>query len=261
MKLKKALREIVLFAIGLGIVGLITVVIITTFPKGIPSQALITASPNPTVPISEPTTAIPYPYPPENQLTPSAAAAATEVRLLSTKAIMIKTYLATTPSPTPPITPFPTGTVESNMYQKASGELLGLNTQNVWVGYVAGNEADVTAGALLSDPDQGAIYLVVSIPHGGVMELILTPTKHGGVHVVSEQGNRLTLVSTDGTIYYFDVPARRFIDSLTEIVPSATPPVTETPLPPLPTIDFSILTSAPTYNPYPAPTGQSTAAP
>jgi hypothetical protein len=80
------------------------------------------------------------------------------------------------------------------------------------------------------------------------------------VRVVSEQNNRLTLVSTDGTTYYFDVPARRFVDSLNEVVPSATPPNTFTPFPTLHVI-WSSTPVPPTYNPYPAPTGQSTTAP
>ena len=89
-----------------------------------------------------------------------------------------------------------------------------------------------------------------------------TPTKHGGVRVVSEQGNRLTLVSTDGTTYYFDIPSRRFVASLTEVVPSATPPNTFPPKPTLHAIWTPISTPVPTtYNPYPAPTGQNTAAP
>jgi hypothetical protein len=49
---------------------------------------------------------------------------------------------------------------------------------------------------------------------------------------MSEQNHRLTLVSTDGTTYYFDVPARQFVASPDEVVPTATPPPTFTPYPP-----------------------------
>jgi hypothetical protein len=73
--------------------------------------------------------------------------------------------------------------------------------------------------------------LFLNLPTRGFDEQILTPTQNGGVHVVSEQKDRLTLVSTDGTTYYFDVPARRFVASLTEVVSSATPPPTYTPIP------------------------------
>ena len=59
-----------------------------------------------------------------------------------------------------------------------------------------------------------------------------TPTKHGGVRVVGEQDNRLTLASTDGTTYYFDIPSLSYVSSLTVFAPSITPPPTRTPVPP-----------------------------
>jgi hypothetical protein len=127
---------------------------------------------------------------------------------------------------------------------------MGLDAQNAWYGLLDGRPVSVHAGALLEDSSQGAIFISAELPGPGVNELTLTPTKHGGVRVVSEQNNRLTLVSTDGTTYYFDVPARRFVDSPTEVVPSATPPPTYTPFP-LPG----------TVIPYPAPTQQSTVVP
>ena len=70
-----------------------------------------------------------------------------------------------------------------------------------------------------------------------------TPTKHGGVRVVSEQDNRLKLVSTDGTTYYFDIPSLSFVSSLTVFAASITPPPTRTPFPP----------NYVTETPYPAP--------
>lgn len=237
-----------LFVIGLGIVGLATAAIISTLRGSVSSKSPITFTSNPTTPVEEPTTEIPYPYPiPAYSLTPNIGATQTKVQYV----IQFATGHPVTFAPPVYDTPRPTGTRESDIYQWSSGKLLGLDTQNVWVGLVDGNEADVTAGALLSDPEQGAIYLVVSIPRGGVMEQILTPTKHGAVRVVSEQNNRLELVSTDGTTYYFDVPARRFVNSRTEVVLSATPPATETPLPTPPSIWVSTLVP-PTYNPYPA---------
>jgi hypothetical protein len=84
MKLEKGLREFILLLIGLGIVGLVTAAIITTFRKGISSQAQIKASPNPTMPVSKPTTAVPYPYPAENPLTPTTAARQTAAGPLNT---------------------------------------------------------------------------------------------------------------------------------------------------------------------------------
>jgi hypothetical protein len=256
MKSKKAFLNTVTFIVGLAIVGLVTAAVIATFRGSVSSKAPITATSNPTTTAEEPTTQIPNPYPiPAYSLTPDIGATQTIVQY----AIQYSTEHPVT-FPTVYVTPVPPGTAEG-VFTIASGNKLGLDTQNGWHGFVDGNKVDIYSGALSDDADQGAIFLFVEIPRSGIGELIQTPTKHGAVHVVSEQDNRLTLVSTDGTTYYFDLPARRFVDSLTEVVPSATPPVTETPLPPLPTIDFSILTSAPTYNPYPVPTGQSTAAP
>jgi hypothetical protein len=250
--MKKKLNRIQifsLFVIGLGIVGLVIAAIISTLRGSVSSKSPITTTSNPTTPVEEPTTEIPYPYPiPAYSLTPDIGATQTKVQYM----IQFLTEHPVTIAPPVYNTPKPTGTRESDIYQWASGKLLGLDTQNVWVGLVDGNEADVTAGALLDDPEQGAIYLVVSIPRGGVMEQILTPTKHGGVRVLSEYNNRLTLLSTDGTIYYYDVPARRFVDSLTEVVPSATPPNTFTPLPTLHLI-WTSTPVPPTYTPYPGP--------
>jgi hypothetical protein len=262
MKTNNSFREIGLLALGLVIVGVVTVIIIGTFRERNLSEVPITTTPYSTATFEEPTTVIPYPVPLENPLTPTAAARQTAQGPLDTQyAIMLATYMVTTPSPTPPRTFAPTGTREGERIQP-SGEKMGLDAQNAWVGILDGYPVSVFAGALSGVPEQGAIYIFVELPNTGVDEQILTPTQHGGVRVVSEQNNRLTLVSTDGTTYYFDVPARRFVDSLTEVVPSATPPNT---FPPKPTL-HPIWTPIPTpvlttYNPYPAPTGQSTTAP
>jgi hypothetical protein len=256
MKTNNPFREMGLLVLGLVIVGVITTLIIGTFRGRNLSEAPITTTPYSTATLEEPTTALPYPYPLENLLTSTAAARQTAAGSHETQyAIIVATYLATTPSPTPIRTFPPTGTRE-DMYVKPSGEKMGLDAQNAWFGLLDGRPVSVHAGALLGDSSQGAIYILGG---RGVNGQILTPTKHGGVRVVSEQNNRLTLVSTDGTTYYFDVPARRFVDSLTEVVPSATSLFTWTPLPTLHVIWTS--TPVPTYNPYPAPTGQSTAAP
>ncbi len=261
MKPEKPLRETLSLLIGLVIVGLATTAIIATFRPKSPGIVPITMTSFIATSTDEPTMIVPSPYPgPMDYLTPTEAARQTAQAPLDTQyAIMMATKLAITPSQTEPATLFPTGTVEDDVYLSSSGMGLGVDTQNAWVGFIDGMRADIYAGARLEDTEQGAIFLFVDIPRGGIAELILTPTKHGGVRVVSEQNNRLTLVSTDGTTYYFDLPARRFVDSLTEVVPTATPPATETPLPPPPTLSFSSPT--PTPNPYPAPTKQSTAAP
>jgi hypothetical protein len=260
MKTGKPVRELVRLILGLVIVAVITIAIISTLRGPAPGSVTVASSPNPTpqsntpaAPPQEPTTAVPYPYPnPFEFLTSTAAVRQTAQGPLDTQyAIMLATDLATTPSPTPIRTFPPTGTREGERI-KPSGEKMGLDAQNAWVGIFNGRPVSVFAGALSEVPEQGAIYIFVELPTGGVNELILTPTKHGGVRVISDYNNRLTLVSTDGTTYYFDLPARRFVASLTEIVPSATPPFTFTPLPTLHVI-WTSTPVPPTYNPYPTP--------
>jgi hypothetical protein len=98
----------------------------------------------------------------------------------------------------------------------------------------------IYAGSLLSDPEQGAIVMVTTMPSGPSIEQFLTSTKHGALRAVSEQNNRLTLIALDGTGFYFDLATRQFAASLTEVAPSVTPSPMATP--------------EPTGLPYPPPT-------
>jgi hypothetical protein len=247
-------RETGWLAAGLLIVGLAIVVIITIFRPGAPGQASATTTLISTASAEATATVVPSPYPgSQDYLTATAAIWQTVVH---NEDILNTQFPVTVPTNRPdPI--LPTGTVENDIYERSSGMKLGLDTQNGWVGYLDGNKVDLYAGALLDDPGQGAVFLFVTIPNSGFLGLILTPTQHGGVRVVGEQNNRLTMISTDGTTYYFDVPARRFVDSLSEVVSSATPPATKTPL-----IRLSTPQSPYTHpNPYPAPAITGTAIP
>jgi hypothetical protein len=258
MKTGKPTQEMFRLLLGLAIVAVITVVIISTLHGPAPGSHTVVASSSPTQPPQQtatppqpPTTVVPYPYPnPYEFLTSTAAVRQTAAGPLDTQwAIMLATYLATTPSPTPIRTFPPTGTRE-DMYVKPSGEKMGLDAQNAWFGVLDGRPVSVYAGALSGVPEQGAIYIFVEFPTGGVNEQILTPTQHGGVRVVGEHNNRLTLVSADGTTYYFDIPTLGFVSSLTAIAPSATPSPTSVPYIPPPTS-----TPVPTFIPYPTPGG------
>ena len=109
-----------------------------------------------------------------------------------------------------------------------------------------GEWALVCAGSMYTDPTQGLV-LIPSQP----VQIYLTPTKAGSVRIVAVQNLRLTLISENGTTFYFDVPGRRFVDSLTEVAPTVTPYRSSTPTPtetPAPTV-----TLAPTCTPGPTP--------
>ncbi len=95
--------------------------------------------------------------------------------------------------------------------------------QNVWVGLVDGGWISVYAGALRSEPQQGAL-LLVTVAAGRVdQEQFVTPLSQGALHVSAQNVQRLTLVSASGATFLFDVLARRFVGTLTEFAATATP--------------------------------------
>jgi hypothetical protein len=106
--------------------------------------------------------------------------------------------------------------------------------ENAWSDFINGEWVGVLAGAYSDNLSQGIVVF------GWNEELYETPVQAGSVHIVTEDNYRLTLESTDGTIFYFDIPGRRFVESLTEVVPTITP------ITPNPT---STPTITPTFNP------------
>jgi hypothetical protein len=106
----------------------------------------------------------------------------------------------------------------------------------------------------MGDPQQGVLYLMLNYTYE---EAFPTAAKHGALRLTAEQNNRLTAVAADGAIYYFDVPARRYVASLDEVVPTATAyPTVTPPVPPLP-----IPTPTAFEYPAPDPTAEGTASP
>lgn len=167
----------------------------------------------------------------------------------------------------------PTGIYDDERH-KAQWFKFGFIVENAWFGLVNGNIVTVYAGAPVSDPEQGKLQINMVMPNRLFDGEFATPERNGALRVVAELNNRLTLMTTNGTTYYFDVPAMRFVSSLEEIVPTATPLPTDTPvvipteiLPTsevLPTTGYPAPlpteTEAPTEG-YPAPTPQATAIP
>jgi hypothetical protein len=248
MKPGKPFQEMVRLLLGLVIVAAITIAIISTLHVPAPGSVTVAASLSPTSSPQPPaalpqttTTEVPYPVP-GIVLTYNAVAAETaaaEAIYYTQQAISRATYQASTPLPTAKAIYLPTGTIEDGR-EKVAGKLLGITALNGWFGFWDGNEVSVYAGASYDDPDQGVIVILMrNAPEGNLP----TPTKHGAVRVVSVNNNRLTLVSTDGTTYYFDIPSLSYVSSLTVFAPSITPPPTRTPYPP----------NYVTETPYPAP--------
>lgn len=180
-----------------------------------------------------------------SSISPDPEGTQSEAAIVTLKAIGEATYLATTRTPEIPIY-LPTG-IYDDQRVKISAALLFIDAQNAWGGFIDGYRFTLYAGALQSDPNQGVVGLVISLPNGKRFSQFATSSKHGALRVVSELNNRLNLISSDGTVFYFDLPTRQFVTSLTEVAPSVTP--------------SPLVTPAPTGLPYPPPTTPGTAIP
>ena len=153
----------------------------------------------------------------------------------------------------------PTG-IYDNEEIKASASLSFIDAQNAWYGFANGSFFALYAGALQSDPDQGVLVLDMVLPEGASYSQYVTSSKHGALRIVSNtQNNRFTLTAADGTLFYFDLPPRQFVASLTEVAPSVTPSPLPTPSPTLPPYPLPAL--EPTHLPYPLPTAPDTPVP
>lgn len=118
--------------------------------------------------------------------------------------------------------PRPTGILETG-----GGDFPGdlFTIINSWQNARDNHWSLIYAGAYAQEPEQG-IVIASGVPHDIVFE---TPMRAGSVRIVDETNFRLTLLAEDGTVFYFDVPGLRFVDSLTEIVPTITPFMSATP--------------------------------
>ncbi len=164
-----------------------------------------------------------------NSVTPGTDETQTVVAIITLKAIEGATEAARTPIPFTP-TFLPTGVYEDEPV-KHSGKMLGLDAQNGWSGFFGGYHYFIYAGTLLTDSEQGALVMVTTTPSGTSIEQFITSVKHGAIRAVNEQNNQLTLIASDGTVFYFDLPTRQFIASGTEVAPSQTPSPSDTPEP------------------------------
>lgn len=111
---------------------------------------------------------------------------------------------------------------------------------NAWQEMVDGKYVLVFAGTLVNDPEQGVVIVLLESPRQ--YRQYSTPTKSGAISITDAKGLRLIIRSSDNNrVYYFDVPAQKFVNSLDDIVPTATA---------LPTQAMPIATMVPPY-PYP----------
>lgn len=183
-------------------------------------------------------TSNPYPAPSEIVSTPNSTETESPVPLETIIARATTAIFEFTSSPYPTPLPGETGIHESDEYINAEMLKIGVKVENLWGGEVDGNTVNVFVGALASDSTQGVVYVIYIYPYRTWKMQFLASEKHGPLTVTSEQNKRLELLALDGNISYFDIPALTFVSSLNEVVSTATPPPTYTPIvlpPPTPT--------------------------
>lgn len=98
----------------------------------------------------------------------------------------------------------------------------------------------VRGGQARELPVQGAIRISSSTDSYTSDVVIESPVQAGALNIIDAVGERLILTSEQGQTFYFDVPSQRFVDSLEEPIPSATPPPTLTLEPPFGPVDDAL---------------------
>ena len=90
-------------------------------------------------------------------------------------------------------------------------------TQNSWWDVVGGESYQVWAGSEASDASQGVVIIMAGpasdTSHAGnyTLQAFPTPTQHGPVSITASTGTVLTLTSSDGTTFTFDVLANAYV--------------------------------------------------
>ncbi len=149
--------------------------------------------------------------------------------------------------PTLDVTPEPIMTADVPRQTAGAGTIIwgfpptfpsiGYQLTNKWVEVNGTTVIEVFAGARRNvndwqDVSQGLVIVLEETPQGSTISgnEYETPTKSGPIQITDAQGERLILRTRNGVTFYFDVPARQFVDSL---IATVIPPL-YTVTPPLP---------------------------
>lgn len=119
-----------------------------------------------------------------------------------------------------------TGIIEGEMAPFRAEDVLILNQ---WQENIEGRWVHVYAGRSGGDPAQGVVIVTVEGSSDGGR--FAAPLAGGALRIVAAQGARLTLQDETGVLFYFDVPALRYVASLDEPAATAVPQPAWTPTP------------------------------
>ena len=96
-----------------------------------------------------------------------------------------------------------------------------------WEQWTYNSDITIWAGYMRETPAQGVVWVQITANHGqwqhqGIV-IVKSPIQAGSLNIIGAVGERLILKSDQGQTFYFDVPGLRFVDTLEEEVPTATP--------------------------------------
>ena len=166
--------------------------------------------------------------------TRNAAQALAEANFTGTRSI------ATIPTPVEVGSPL-RGVIEDLGFDDLRRE---LKSTNGWIGEIGGLVYSLSAGFYRDDESLGLVQLriITTEEYSRTTVNVDCPRKSGALRVEDVKGSRVILRASNGELFYFDLLARQFVESLDVVVPTATPfppPRAEDPDP------------TPTWNPYP----------
>jgi hypothetical protein len=244
----QSLRSVLL---GLGGLIILIFLLVVAFSRMIPASFLQPTASTPTAMVT-PSMAVT-----QSTMMPTEDVIATKQALENmmgqTRTAAAQTPVNMLPTLPPTLTPGPTETPNYTLsdHQFAGDGIIvfesSLGTPNYpivvydfWVDIPRGNKV-FAGGTTIS---QGAITVEANNAPIDQPEVYLTPRQSGRVKIVDAQGQRLVLRTLDGNdVFYFDIPTRQFVDSLTTTVvaPTVTLWATYTPIP--------TMVRVPTYTP------------
>lgn len=116
-----------------------------------------------------------------------------------------------------------------------------FHAENAWKYDMGDGYILIVAGYSPTNPDEGILFVDIERKNVVTSRTFKAPGNSGSIRIVKAVGMRLVLETNKKGNLYFDVPGLKFVNSLDEVVPTATelvpvitPIFTETPLPPYP---------------------------
>jgi len=100
-----------------------------------------------------------------------------------------------------------------------------LKSTNGWIGEIDGLVYSLSAGHYRADESRGLVQLriITMQEYSRTTVNVDCPLKSGALRVEDVKGSWVILRASNGELFFFDLLARQFVESLDVVVPTATP--------------------------------------